>query len=100
MQGGQAQHAHPVLIQKNLIQNNRQLKDHMSSLVVNLAIPAEEFVRLYQGSAKVVIAKSLDGRQVKFPADILRPYVLHQGVYGQFKIHFDEFHKFKSIEKL
>jgi Protein of unknown function (DUF2835) len=72
----------------------------MNFLIVNLAIPAEEFVRLYQGSAKVVIAKSLDGRQVKFPADILRPYVLHQGVYGQFKIHFDEFHKFKSIEKL
>jgi Protein of unknown function (DUF2835) len=74
--------------------------DNMNSLTVNLAIPAEEFVRLYQGNVKVVIAKSIDGRQVKFPADILRPFVLHQGVYGQFRIHFDELHKFKSIEKL
>ncbi len=72
----------------------------MNSLIVNLAIPADEFVRIYQGSAKVVIAPSIEGKQVKFPADILRPYVLHQGIYGQFKIHFDELHKFKSIEKL
>jgi hypothetical protein len=72
----------------------------MNSLIVNLAIPANEFVRLYQGSAKVVTAQSIEGKQVKFPADILRPYVLHQGIYGQFKIHFDELHKFKSIEKL
>ncbi len=74
--------------------------DYMNSLIVNLAIPAEEFLRLYQGSAKVVITQSIDGRQVKFPADILRPYVLHQGIYGQFKIHFDELYKFKSIEKI
>jgi len=72
----------------------------VQSLVVNLAIPAEELLRLYQGSAKTVKAVSHDGRQVKFPADILRPFVLHQGVYGQFKINFDELHKFKSIEKL
>jgi len=72
----------------------------MNFLIVNLAIPAEEFLRIYQGTAKTVSAKSIDGKQVKFPADILRPYVLHQGIYGQFKIHFDELHKFKSIEKL
>lgn len=70
------------------------------SLTVRLAIPAEEFIRLYQGSAKAVIARSDDGRQVKFPADILRPFVLHEGIYGIFKIHFDEFHKFKSIERV
>lgn len=72
----------------------------MKSLIVNLAIPAEEFLRIYQGTAKAVVAKSIDGKQIKFPADILRPYVLHQGIYGQFKIHFDELHKFKSIERL
>ena len=70
------------------------------SLTIRLAIPADEFVRLYQGNAKTVVARSDDGRQVKFPADILRPFVLHQGIYGVFKIHFDEMHKFKSIEKL
>lgn len=70
------------------------------SLIVRLAIPSDEFIRLYQGNVKTVIARSDDGRQVKFPADILRPFVLHEGVYGVFKIHFDEFHKFKSIERL
>lgn len=70
------------------------------SLTVHLAIPADEFVRLYQGNVKSVVARSDDGRQVKFPAEILRPFVLHEGIYGIFRIHFDEFHKFKSIEKL
>lgn len=70
------------------------------SLTVRLAIPSDEFLRLYQGSVRTVVARSDDGRQVKFPADILRPFVLHQGIYGVFKIHFDELHKFKSIEKL
>jgi hypothetical protein len=80
------------------VRKSKQVKTE--SLTVRLAIPADEFVRIYQGNVRSVVARSDDGRQVKFPAEILRPFVLHQGIYGIFKIHFDEFHKFKSIEKL
>jgi hypothetical protein len=72
----------------------------VKSLVVNLAISAEEFQRLYMGSAQSVVARSLDGRNVRFPAAILRPFVLHNGIRGQFEIVFDETNRFQTINRL
>lgn len=72
----------------------------LKSIIVSLAISAEEFQRIYQGSAKTVFAQSLDGRNIRFPAGILRPFVLHTGVRGTFQIDFDEDNRFKSIQRL
>jgi hypothetical protein len=72
----------------------------LKSIIVNLVISAEEFQRLYEGSAKSVFAKSLDGRNVRFPAAILRPFVLHTGIRGTFQINFDEDSRFQSIQRL
>jgi hypothetical protein len=70
------------------------------AIVVNLTIPADEYQRLYQGSAREVVATSVDGRRVRFPAMILRPYVTHVGIRGRFRIVFDENHRFQAIEKI
>ena len=72
----------------------------MNSIVVSLVISAEEFQRLYQGSAKTVFAQSLDGRNIRFPAGILRPFALHNGVRGTFQINFDADNRFHSIQRL
>lgn len=72
----------------------------MKSVVISLAISAEEFQRLYEGSAKTVLAQSMDGRSIRFPANILRPFVLHTGVRGRFQIDFDEDNRFSSIKRL
>ena len=72
----------------------------MKSIVVSLVISAEEFQRLYQGSAKTVFAQSIDGRNIRFPAAILRPFVLHSGVRGTFQINFDEDNRFHSIQRM
>ncbi len=72
----------------------------MKSIVVSLVISAEEFQRLYQGSAKTVFAQSIDGRNIRFPAAILRPFVLHSGVCGTFQINFDEDNRFHSIQRM
>lgn len=72
----------------------------MSSIYVQLNIPADEFQRLYEGTAKTVNARSLDGRTVKFPASILRPFVTYSGISGTFAIHFTEENRFKHIEKI
>lgn len=72
----------------------------MNSIVVSLVISAEEFQRLYQGSVKTVFAQSLDGRNIRFPAGILRPFVLHNGVRGTFQINFDAENRFHSIQRL
>jgi hypothetical protein len=72
----------------------------MRSLVISLAISTDEFQRLYQGSVKEVLAFSQDGRRVRFPAAILRPFVLHNGVQGAFEISFDENNRFQAIKRL
>lgn len=72
----------------------------MKNIIVSLSISAEEYQRLYEGSAKTVFAHSIDGRSIRFPAGILRPFVLHTGVRGTFQINFDDDNRFHSIERL
>ena len=72
----------------------------MSSIYVQLNIPPEQFQRLYEGVAKTVNTRSIDGRSVRFPANILRPYVTHAGVVGTFAIHFSDQNRFQGIEKI
>jgi hypothetical protein len=72
----------------------------LNSINVRISITAEEFLRLYEGSAREVFAISDDGRSIRFPARILQPYVLHDGIHGRFRIQFDQDHKFQSIEQI
>jgi hypothetical protein len=67
---------------------------------VQLHINADEFQRLYEGSVKEVVARSSDGRRVRFPANILRSFVTHAGISGRFHIYFDSNNRFQSIEKI
>lgn len=72
----------------------------MNAILLDLVITPEEFQRLYQGSADTVHARSLDGRRIQFPANILRPFVTHLGIRGRFQILFDEQHRFQGIQRL
>ena len=72
----------------------------MRSIIVPLKIYPEEFQRLYEGNVRDVSARSIEGLKVRFPANILRPYVTHAGVMGTFAIHFSDENKFHSIEKI
>jgi hypothetical protein len=70
------------------------------SIIVPLKIYPDEFQRLYEGNVRDVSARSIDGLSVRFPANILRPYVTHAGIVGTFTIHFSDENKFHSIEKI
>lgn len=72
----------------------------MASLIVELAIPADKYLLMYEGAVDQVLAYSSDGRKVRFPANILRPFVTREGVYGRFAIHFDQNNKLRSIERV
>ena len=72
----------------------------LSVLVVDLAISTEKLKRVYSGGAQEVVARSRDGRVVRFPANILRPFVEHDGVHGSFKIHFDDQNRCQSIDRI
>jgi hypothetical protein len=72
----------------------------LRSIIVHLHISAEEYQRLYEGIVKDVVAPSVDGRSIRFPANILRPFVTHAGIAGKFAIYFDDDHRYKRIEKI
>lgn len=67
---------------------------------MQLHISPGEFQRLYEGAAKEVSARSIDGRRIRFPANILRPFVTHLGISGTFCIHFNDENRFQHIEKI
>jgi hypothetical protein len=70
------------------------------SLVVDLHIDAEEFLRHYQGSARQVSCRSRDGRTVRFPTGILQRFVRHDGIHGTFRIDIDDNHKLVSVQQI
>ena len=72
----------------------------MPTIRFTLAISAEDYLRFYQGAARNVSAVADDGSRVKFPAEHLRPFVMHEGVSGRFELEFDETYKFIALRKI
>lgn len=69
-------------------------------MIVNLHIQPDEYQRLYAGNARDVSARSIDGRSIRFPANILRPFVTHTGISGTFAIYFSDENRFVKIERV
>jgi len=72
----------------------------LNELKFHLGISSDEYLKYYQGNAKNVITTSIDGRNVQFPANILQPFLMHEGIYGLFSIRYDEKGKLIDIEKI
>jgi len=68
-------------------------------ILISLNIAPEEMVRWYAGEANIVRATAIDGRKVKFPANILKPFVTREGVRGVFCIKYSAAGKFLSISR-
>ena len=72
----------------------------MKKLVVDIGITADSYLGMYEGTAETVFATTREGFSVRFPANILRPFVAHDGIYGTFAIFFDDDNKFQRIERV
>ena len=72
----------------------------MAKITVELNITESEILRYYQGGATDVSAMSIDGRTVRFPARVIRPFVTKLGVQGVFDIYFDDSGKFIDIKEV
>ncbi len=70
------------------------------SVTLKLSIPAAEMRRLYEGSAREVVARAENGQMVRFPARVLRGEVTHAGVHGRFRLSFDADGRFTAITRL
>jgi glucose-6-phosphate isomerase len=72
----------------------------MQTIRFTLFISSEDYLRFYQGQARHVSAVADDGSRVKFPAEHLRPFVMHDGVKGRFELVCDENYKFVALRKI
>ncbi|QEQ96322.1 DUF2835 family protein [Neptunomonas concharum] len=72
----------------------------MNEIIINISISTKEYLKQYQAPNCQVSTLSSDGRRVRFPASILRPFLLHDGIKGRFRISFDSGGKFKSIQRI
>lgn len=70
------------------------------SIVVSISINADEYLRYYNGSAKVVVTQDIQGKSVRFPANILQGFVTREGISGVFEIYFNAQGKFLRVERL
>ena len=68
--------------------------------IVDLEISARAMLRYYSGAACAVVTYARGGVRVRFPAEILRPFVDHAGVRGTFALSVDEHHKLQRIERI
>ncbi len=71
-----------------------------NDIVIPLRIDREQFLRYYRGTAKYIVARSRDGRTVRFPASILQQFLTHDGIQGVFVLRHDQNNKFVAIERL
>lgn len=72
----------------------------MQEIRFRLNLTAAEFLAFYKGAAREVVTKALDGRTVRFPAAVLRPHVLHNGVHGVFALRYDDANKFTELVRI
>lgn len=72
----------------------------MSTIIIDVAVAADRFQKLYAGTAKYLLVNSRDGRRVQLPLTIFRSFLTHQGVYGSFMVKFDENNKLLDIKKI
>ncbi|QGZ30710.1 DUF2835 domain-containing protein [Stutzerimonas stutzeri] len=72
----------------------------MPSLVLDIALPAEKLLAVYQGRANRILIKSREGRRVSLPAHHLRPFLTTSGVFGSFEIEFSSEGKLLRLRPL
>ena len=72
----------------------------MKEFRFNLYISSDEFMAYYEGVARDVVAVSDDGLTIRFPAYVLRPYLIGLGIRGEFILECDEHNKFSSIRRV
>lgn len=70
----------------------------MKEIIVDISINADQYLKNYRTPGAVVVTQCRQGRQVRFPANILREFVTHSGVSGTFRILFNFQGKFHRIE--
>jgi len=65
-----------------------------------LALSYDQYLAVYQGTAKTVTTIADDGRRIVFPAGNIQRFLSKQGIHGHFEMELTEQHKFVGIRRL
>ena len=72
----------------------------MRTIIVDIHIGPEQYLKNYRHPGAVVVSHSVEGVRVQFPANILQGFVSREGIRGRFRILFNDAGKFQTIERL
>lgn len=72
----------------------------MPSLVLDIALPADKLLAVYQGRANRILIRSREGSNVSLPAYHLRPFLTAAGVFGSFEIEFSSEGKLIRLRRI
>lgn len=72
----------------------------MPSLVLDIALSAEQFLAVYQGRANRILVRSRDGRRVSVPAHHFRAFLTHEGIHGSFELEFSAAGELLKLQRL
>ena len=72
----------------------------MSTIIIDVALAAHKFQKLYEGRAQNLLVNSRDGRRIQLPLAIFRSFLTHEGVHGSFMVKFDANNKLLDIKKI
>ncbi len=72
----------------------------MPSSTFALNINAHDLEKYYRGHVHNILVKSEQGLKIKFPANLILPYVDHFGVKGRFLLEYDQQGKAISLNRI
>lgn len=65
-----------------------------------LDLSYDQFLAVYQGSARTITTTSDDGRRIVFPAGNVQRFLSKQGIQGHFEMELTDQYKFVAIRRL
>jgi hypothetical protein len=72
----------------------------MKQFEFRLNITADQYVHHYSGLIRQVVAKCADGRNVQFPASLLRKHITSAGIHGYFVLTCDDSHTDSTLQRI
>ena len=72
----------------------------MPTFEFNMALSADETRSIYEGRARFILVKSVQGLKLQLPAVNFRRHVTERGIRGRFSVETDASNKILALRKL
>ncbi len=70
------------------------------SILFSLDLSYDQFLKVYQGTAKNISVMADDGRRIVFPARNIQSFLTKNGIKGYFEMTLTSENKFISLKKI